>query len=77
MLDWKARAWALVKSKTVWGAIFTAIGWLARQPQLTIPDVITAIGMVLTAVGVRDSWLKYLGASPGARIEYMPGEGPQ
>jgi hypothetical protein len=69
-LNWKIRLLTLVKSKTVWGAIFAAIGWLAKQPQLTIPDVITAIGMILTGVGVRDSFTKYLGegTNPDIRL---------
>jgi len=62
----KERMIALLKSKTVWGALFAAVGWLLNQPQITVPEVITALGSVLSAAGVRDSFTKYLGTIPGA-----------
>ena len=61
----KERMFALLKSKTVWGAVFAAVGWLLKQPQITAPEVITALGTILSACGVRDSFTKYLGSIPG------------
>lgn len=49
------RLLVLLKSKTVWGAVFTAGAWLFGQPKITIADVIRAVGMVLSAAGVRDA----------------------
>lgn len=76
-VSWEFRVFELVKSKTVWGGVFASVGWLLKQPHVTLPNIIVAIGMLLTAIGVRDSWTKFLGA-PGSSVasEYMKGEGP-
>lgn len=76
-IGWKTRVLTLLTSKTVWGGIFTATGWLLKQPHVTLPNIIIAIGMLLTAIGVRDSWTKFLGAPGSSAAEtYMKGEGP-
>lgn len=45
----------LVKSKTLWGAIGTALGWLASQPRVGAVEIIQAVGGIVTAAGVRDA----------------------
>lgn len=50
-----SRLLVLLKSKTVWGAVCTAGGWLASQPKIGIPELLQAGGMVLGAAGVRDA----------------------
>lgn len=52
----------LLKSKTVWGAVFAAAAHLAAQPHIGIADVVQACGMVLSAAGVRDAIAQALGA---------------
>jgi hypothetical protein len=76
-VSWWTRAKILVTSKTVWGGIFAAVGWLLKQPHITLPNIIIAFGMILTTIGVRDSWTKFLGV-PGVSpaTEFMKGEGP-
>lgn len=53
-----ARLIVLVKSKTVWGAVFASGAWLAQQPHLGIAEIVQALGMVLSAAGVRDAITK-------------------
>lgn len=45
----------LLKSKTLWGAVFAAGAWLAQQPKIGVADCVQALGMVLSAAGVRDA----------------------
>jgi hypothetical protein len=50
-----SRLLVLLRSKTVWGAVCAAGGWLAQQPKLGVAEYVQAVGMVLTAAGVRDA----------------------
>lgn len=50
-----SRIRTLLTSKTVLGAVCTAASWLAGQPTIGVADVVQALGMVLTAAGVRDA----------------------
>lgn len=54
----------LLRSKTVWGAVFTAGAWLAQQPKIGVAQVVQAVGMVLSAAGVRDAIQKMMEAKP-------------
>lgn len=45
----------LLKSKTVWGAVASAIGFLLTKDHVGAAEVVQAVGGVVTAVGVRDS----------------------
>jgi hypothetical protein len=45
----------LARSKTVWGAVFTAGAWLCAQPKIGPLEVIQAVASVITAIGVRDA----------------------
>ena len=45
----------LLKSKTLWGSVATAAGWLLAQPHVSGIDVLQAVGGVVTAVGLRDA----------------------
>lgn len=49
---------SLLRSKTVWGAVFAAGGWLVSQPVIGVAEVIQAIGTIVTAAGVRDAFRK-------------------
>lgn len=53
----------LLKSKTVWGAILAAGAWVLNQPHVDPQTVITAVGTVLSAIGVRDAIGKSAGSS--------------
>ncbi len=52
----------LLKSKTVWGAVIGAVSWLIGRPEIAPTDVITAVGGIISAVGIRDAIRK--SASP-------------
>lgn len=45
----------LLKSKTLWGSIATAVAWLLAQPHVGGVEVVQAVGAVVTAAGVRDA----------------------
>lgn len=51
----RARLKVLLRSKTVLGAVFSAGAWLVQQPHITVAAALQALGMVLTAAGVRDA----------------------
>lgn len=54
----RARLIVLLRSKAVWGTVFTAGAWLAQQPKLGIAEIVQALGMVLSAAGFRDAITK-------------------
>jgi len=56
MMQFKGHS--LLRSKTVWGAIFAAGGWLVSQPAVGVAEVVQAIGTVIGAAGVRDAFRK-------------------
>ena len=45
----------IVTSKTVWGVVLSTGAWLLSQPKITVAEIIQAIGMILSAAGVRDA----------------------
>lgn len=51
----RTRQHSLLRSKTVWGVVLGAGAWLVSQPVIGIIEVVQAIGMVVTAAGVRDA----------------------
>jgi hypothetical protein len=53
---------AIIKSKTVWGALLGAGSWLASQDHVGVVQVIQAGGTVLSAIGLRDSVTKTIEA---------------
>lgn len=48
----------IFKSKTFWGAVAGAAGWLISQPHVGLAEIIQAGGTVLAAAGIRDSVTK-------------------
>lgn len=52
------RFFTLVTSKTVWGAVAVAGGYLASQPKIGWLQILQAAGGVLSAAGVRDAITK-------------------
>lgn len=52
------RLLAILKSKTVWGAIFATGGILVKQETIDPADLVAAIGAVLVAVGIKDGQSK-------------------
>lgn len=50
-----SRLGILLKSKTMWGSLATAVAWLLAQPHVGGTEVVQAIGGVVTAIGVRDA----------------------
>lgn len=54
----KFKGHSLLRSKTVWGTIFAAAGWLVAQPAVGTAEVIQAVGTIVTAAGVRDAFRK-------------------
>lgn len=53
-----ARLVIILKSKTLWGAVFGAAAWLVSQPKIGIAEIVQALGTVLSAAGVRDAIAK-------------------
>lgn len=51
----------LFRSKTVWGSILAAGAWLIAQPAINAPEIVQAVGTVLAAIGVKDSFIKNFG----------------
>lgn len=49
----------VLKSKTLWGAVFASAAWLVAQPHVGLPEIIQAIGAVVSAAGVRDAITKH------------------
>lgn len=47
--------WNLLRSKTVWGAVIGVVGWALNQPHIDLPTVVTGIGTILGAGGIRDA----------------------
>ena len=48
----------LLKSKTFWGAVFAAGGYLVSAETIGISEIVTAIGVVIAAAGVKDNFTK-------------------
>lgn len=48
----------ILKSKTVWAAVFGAVAYILNQPHVGSQEVITAVSGVLGVIGVRDAWAK-------------------
>lgn len=46
---------ALLRSKTVWGAVLGAGAYLLQAPHIDLTTVTMALGTVLSAIGVRDA----------------------
>lgn len=45
----------ILKSKTVWGAVFTAAAWLLKQDHIGVIEIVQAAGALLSAIGIRDA----------------------
>lgn len=54
----RGRLLVLVRSKTVYGAVFAAAAWLMGQPHIGVGEIVQALGTVLSAAGVRDAITK-------------------
>lgn len=50
----------ILKSKTFWGSIFASGGYLTGADVIGPSEIFTAVGAVVAAIGVRDSFSKYL-----------------
>lgn len=48
----------LLKSKAVWGALFTAGAWLLKQQHVGPLEIMEALGGVLSTAGLRDAITK-------------------
>lgn len=48
----------LVKSKTVWAGLLSAIAFVLGADAITIEVLLQAIGMLLAAIGVKDAIAK-------------------
>lgn len=55
--------WRLLNTKTVRGAITVAAGYLLKQDGISVADVISAVGGVVTVLGARDAVDKAAGLS--------------
>lgn len=61
----------LLTSKTVWGAVVGAGGYLSAQPHIGIGQVAIAAGGVLAAVGVKDNFVKVVQAAGSTIAGYQ------
>jgi len=61
------RFWNILKSKTVWGTTAAVIGYIAQQPKIGVTEVLTAAGIVIAAIGVKDGQVKTEQAATGLR----------
>jgi hypothetical protein len=61
------RFFNILKSKTVWGSIIAAGGYLINQPKIGVVEIITAAGVVLAGIGVKDGQVKTEQAALGLR----------